>query len=285
VNNRIKNLLRRFDRAYKRMLARSLPPMATFQARLALRKTGPLRILVDNTVLGHAITHETGWISTGTKLWGGQVPVETGYTARIPVHSPSNDKRVYREVRYLAGIAHLARQQNLQLCTSAELAAERFRQPMGRFRGYGSADFNVFQGVEMESVDGIHLDLVEPKTRQRQRIAACDDPLLKAILAELPAKMSQDAYHIFTAEKFGLYGFLHIDFGLAEQIKQKKGKPPFSMLRTRILLPSELGKSINLVPFDPHGLPLAGDDDFFPTHADMHFPEQRRRPVSRYKRR
>src|SRR5215216_1438969 len=67
------------------MLARSPPLKATVQARLALRKSGPLRLLVDDTVLGHAIIHETEWISTGTKLWGGQVPVETGYTARIPV--------------------------------------------------------------------------------------------------------------------------------------------------------------------------------------------------------
>lgn len=266
------------------MVARSLLPMTTFLAWRALRKRQPLRILVDNTVLGHGITHESGWISTGTKMWGGQVPVDTGYLARIPVHSRSNDGRVYREVRYLAGIAHLARQGHLQLCTSGELQAERFRQPAGRFQGYGYADFNVFQGVNMESLDRMHLDLDEPELRQRQRIAACDDRLLKAMLAELPERMSQDAYHIFTAEKFGLHAFLHVDFGLAEQIRQKKGKPPFNALRTRVLFPSEFGKSINLLPLDPQGLPLAGDDDFFTTRAELYFPDQRRRPVSHYRR-
>ncbi len=67
----MKQYLRRLDRAYKRVLARSLLPIATLPARFMLRRGPALRILVDNTVLGHGITHETGWITTGTKLWGG----------------------------------------------------------------------------------------------------------------------------------------------------------------------------------------------------------------------
>jgi hypothetical protein len=253
--------------------------MSTFHARLTLRKHEPLSLLVDNTVLGHGITHETAWISTGTKKWG-HVDVPCGYMARIPVHAPTNDGRVYLQVKYLAGIAHLARSGLLELRTSAELDAERFRQPIGRFQGYGYGDYNVFKGVRMKSVDDdLRLDLTNPNKAQLRRVASCTDPLYQALLQCLGEKSSLDAYHIYTAEKCGLYGFLHIDFALAEKVKQHATRPPFPKLRTQILMPSELAKMIHLLPVDTNLLTLAEDDQFFPTRADLHWENQlRQRP-------
>lgn len=272
-------LRQRFSDALRRRLAKSLVPISTLQARFALRKRAPVSVLVDNTILKDGITHETGWISTGPKLWGGKIEVETGYMARIPVHSPDNSGRVYREVRYLAGIAQLARTGHLKLCTSAELMAERFRQPMGRFRGYGWADHNVFGGIDMPSVDGIHIDLNSPVDTQRRRIAQCADPLYRALVAKLGPKSSQDAYHIFTAEKHGLFCFLHMDFKLANQVAQYSRVAPFKELRTRILLPSDLARIIGLLPVDSNLLTIGDDDQFFPTRADLHSDaQQRRRP-------
>src|ERR1044072_4701486 len=269
-------LRQRFRAAFKRRLATSLLPMVTLPARLALRRGGPVLILVDNTILKDGITHETGWISTGPKLWGGKIEVPTGYMARIPVHSPQNAGRVYREVRYLPGIAHLTRTGHVTLRTSAELMAERFRQPHGRFAGYGWADFNVFQGISMENVDGVHIDLNFSTEKQRRRIDSCLDPLFRAIVERLGPKSSQDAYHIFTAEKHGLFGFLHMDFRLANAIAQHANKPPFNSLKTRILLPSEFAKTIRLLPVDTNVLPLADDDQFFSTRPDLHWAQQRR---------
>lgn len=58
--------------------------MSTARARSRLGSTGKVRILVENTVLYHAVTHETGWVSTGAKSLGPHVR-ETGYAARMPV--------------------------------------------------------------------------------------------------------------------------------------------------------------------------------------------------------
>lgn len=264
-----------WQRRWRRALANSLLPLATLHAKIVLRRNAPLRLLIDSSVLGHGVTHETGWISTGPKMWG-HIEVPTGYMAQVPVHAPTNEGRVYREVRYLAGIAHLARTGHLKALTSSELSAEQFRQPVGRFRGYGWADYSVFRDVKLESVDGYRLDLVNSKVTQHARIAACADPLFRALLDALGPKMSLDAYHIYTAEKHGLYCFLHIDFPLAEKVRQSSKKEPFSSLRTRILLPSEFASAIRLLPLDSNLLTLADDGSLWASRPDLHMHEQRR---------
>ena len=44
-------------------------------------------VLIDSCVRTHAVTHEEAWIDTGTVLWGGVHPINTGYIARVPVHA------------------------------------------------------------------------------------------------------------------------------------------------------------------------------------------------------
>ena len=128
-------------------VARTVVSLSTLPARLKLSTRTPLRILVDNTVLFHGITHETAWISMGKTKWGAH-EVDTGYSARIPVRAPDRGSREYRSIRYLPGIAHLARAGRLQLMTSGELEVEQDYQPIGRFRGYGYFDLNIFRNVE-----------------------------------------------------------------------------------------------------------------------------------------
>ena len=104
------------------------------------------QILIDNTVIGHGITHETAWIDTGRKLWGGSIPIDTGFTARIPVHSETVNSDASRSIRYLPTIASLARDGVLALYSSPELDDERMTHPIGRFSGYGSYDYRVRTG-------------------------------------------------------------------------------------------------------------------------------------------
>lgn len=55
------------------------------------------RLLVDNTVLAHGVTHETAWGDTGKKPWV-NLEVDTGYTARIPVHAEHDSSDAVRSV-------------------------------------------------------------------------------------------------------------------------------------------------------------------------------------------
>jgi hypothetical protein len=272
---KLKAKRRQWKARYHRWLASLLMPLSTAQARLSINKKNPLGILVDSSVLGHGVTHASGWVSTGTVKWGGQIDVDTGYLARVPVHAADNDGRTYNEVKYLASIAHLHRTGHIKLLSSAELFAEQFRQPAGRFRGYGWADFSVFKGVRFESVDGHHIDFNNPAQAQRDRIAACDDPFFKELLAVLGEGSSQDAWHVYTAEKHGLFAFLHMDFPLAEKIRQNKNKPVIRNLRTRVMLPSEFAAAFKILPVNTN---LIGreEDQFFPLRDDLHMPDQRR---------
>lgn len=60
---------------YKKVLGRAYVRLSIFQAEMYLRKTGPITILIDNSALGHGVTHETAWINTGKSWWGGKVPL------------------------------------------------------------------------------------------------------------------------------------------------------------------------------------------------------------------
>jgi len=82
--------------------ARALIRMSTFPAQRRLDRTTPLGVLVDNTVLYHAVTHETGWVSTGTKDFGDHKR-GMGYAARVPVYPEESGSREYRNSSIFLG--------------------------------------------------------------------------------------------------------------------------------------------------------------------------------------
>lgn len=268
----------------------SLIHLSTIGARFDLKRSPSIAVLVDNTVLSHAITHETGWISTGIKKWGPH-DVETGYSARIPVYPESDTREPYRNITFLPGIASLARRNAISLKTSAELAAERFRQPIGRYTGYGYFDFNIFQGISFENVDGLfplHMGpgYIEPQTsdaqKQRARLARSNDELYQALVQRLGNKNSQDAWHIRTAEKHGLFCFLTMDFKLRRRIENFKSDVVFQSLRTKILTPEELGCILKLIPISPRLLSYHNARS--PVRADLSSIEGQRRPRRFYRK-
>ncbi|QRM40550.1 PIN domain-containing protein [Rhizobium rhizogenes] len=282
-------------RALEHWRFRYLPSMVnmfvaatTLQARKTLRQK-PLRILVDNSTIGKAITHETGWVSTGPKKWGDQ-DVETGYAARVCVYGPNSDSDDYQNVLFLPGIVHLARKELLELCTSAELQDEQFRQPSGRFCGYGSFDYSLLRDIRLRSLDGHTMPTMGPawmglpnaKEQQQARLARSGDPLYAALAERLGQKNNLDAWHIATAERYGVDYFLTMDYRLKRLVDSLAKKPPFNTLKTSVITPAELGKRLHLMPVSPQ---------FFSYHSaswfvrpDLHWPDNRRRPLSSYRK-
>lgn len=265
--------------------------LATWGAKRRLQGRPGLAIMVDNCVLGLGVTHETAWISTGQRSLGNQT-INTGYAARVPVHSKRNRSREYQQVRYLTGICHLARAGAIELCHSAELWDEQFRHPGGRFFGYGSFDYSLFSGIEFRSVDGFEfptigpewLGLPTPAEQQRERIAAKGDELFREIYCvlseQLGRKCHQDAWHIRTAEAYGLHCFLTVDWKLLGAMRSLRRKEPLRSLRTKVVSPAELGIEFGLWPVSPH---LASyNDASWIVRSDRTMPREQRRKRSEY---
>lgn len=259
---------------YRKVLGRAYVRLSTFQAEMYLRRTGPITVLIDNSALGHRVTHETAWINTGKVLWGGKAPVDTGYSARIAVHAPDSSDRIYREVTYLVGIAELAKRGYIKLVTSAELAAESWRQPIGRFRGYQNQDLNIFDGIPMPLVDGHHFDAVDPKAAQQARLARSTEEPFVTLAQMLPKKSNLDAWHIHTAHKHGLYCFLAVDFPLMENYGRALQRKGFPQLDTKLMLPSELAAAIQLRPIETFAISYEGSSWF--VRPELHTPNNRR---------
>lgn len=252
----------------------------TFPAQRVLRKK-PLIVLVDNCTIGKAVTHETAWVSTGVSKWG-ELDTETGYAARICVYGPDSDSVDYRNVLFLPGIAYLARKGLLELCTSAELQDEQFRQPGGRFRGYGHFDYSLLDGINLRSLDGRILPVMGPswmalpsaEEQQQARLARSDDTLYAALVSHLGQKNSLDAWHIATAERYHADYFLTMDYKLKRLVDALSHKPPFDALKTRVVTPIDLGRQLHLTPVQPRFFSYHGASWF--VRSDLHWSDNRR---------
>ena len=219
----------------------------------------------------------------------GSEPEEVPIIYRAPIDiTKEYGELVYESIRYLPGIAHLARLGFLTLRTSFELLSERNHQPMGRFQGEkGWFDYWLFKDINIESVDGndvpdfdleyfsnnptvdkfIYSTDIDPlgiypenKQKQRDRVSRSNDPLYKGLTKILPQKSNLDAWHIRTAEAHGLFCFLTMDFKLRSIIEQKKKREPISSLRTMVMTPKEFGQHIGLWPIKPEICEFAETD-------------------------
>lgn len=277
---------------YGPRVANWLIDLSTYRARRDLKMTNPLGVLVDNTVLAHAITHETAWISTGQKLWGTHT-IQTGYAARIPVHAADSCAREYEHIRYLLGLISLQRAGFVTFHSSAELQSEQFYQPLGRFRGYGYFDYNLFANASPESIDGhvfpqlgsSWMRLPSARAQQRQRLLAmeAEDSEYASLVAVLGRKNSQDAWHIRTAEKYGLFCFLTMDFKLIETLDAQRNSPRIQSLKTSVMTPAELGQRLRLFPIKPQILSYTNAS--FPVCNDLAWPDGKRIGSRKNKRR
>lgn len=148
--------------------------------------------------------------------------VDSGYVARVPVRrrppksAAKSEVRDFQDACFLTGIAYLARQGLIRLCSSGELHAEQWGHPVGMLKGYTIFSRSVFEDIKITSVDKMPEMVMGPKwmklpslkDQQRERLGKFEDKLHKGLLARLGKKSSQDAWHIRTAESHGMYCFL-----------------------------------------------------------------------------
>lgn len=283
----LRRLRARYQRRFLPWLGELAVKASTKRAEKTLAASGPISVLVDVTVLRHAVTHETAWVSAARDALG---PMDgPGYAARVPVHAPRSDSEDYRNIKFLAGVAHLAKLGHVKLYTSGELRDETFRQPVGRYKGYGYFDLSLFAEVKLESIDGIAFPTMGPKwmrlpsaeEQQRARLAASTDPLFRGLVERLGPKNDQDAWHIRTAEAHGMFCFLTMDYKLIRNVRSQAGGEPIKSLKTRIMTPRAFGEHFGLAQIPPHWLSYRDADCF--VRPDLHMPGSRRRLHKHYR--
>lgn len=278
VGARIARLRRHiyFDRLP--LLVDKFTELMTRRAIEHLKAKGIRRILVDNTVIAHAVTHETQWIDKSA-TWGGKHKLEAGYLARVPVHRDDDRSIAYRSILFLPGIASLARRGYLKLVISDELRDEQFTQPIGRYKGYYYFDYSLFKNVNFELIRDPQYSFVmtsgapSHEEQRKQRLAAKDDPLYHELVNVLGPRNSQDAWHIVTGERNDCYCFLTMDFKLIRNVRAQSENETIKALTVRVLSPQEFGQEFGIGAVPPR---------WFSYHEAESFVEHRlSRPNSR----
>lgn len=291
----MKHSFGKLTRKFKdRLCYKALPPVVDWLTAISVRRASKKLkaeevkcLLLDNTVLHHGVTHETAWIATGPKKWG-DIEIDTGYAARIPVHDDSDRSEAGESVRYLPGIVSLAKQGSISLAISEELRDEQWTQPAGRFRGYGIYDFSFFKDLKLEVVKdpdytvtfgSSHLGSPSLEEQRKQRLDAKTDPLYKSLVSVLGPKNSQDAWHITTAERHDCYCFLTMDFKLIKNVRSQSNNSAIKSLKTKVMTPEEFGKKFNLIPINPRLYSYHMAD--YPVKHDTNWPDSKRRKPGR----
>lgn len=261
---------------------------STREARRWLTGCTRINLLIDNSTLRYARTHET--ISIKQRLiWppGGESS-EISIPFRVPRVYEKGHKGVNENIPYLPGIAFLARIGMLKLVTSRELKSEQLHHPIGAAQGHvGWFDYWLFEGIDIESIDGYEspnfdleyfrnnptinkiiystdkdpFDMYPENMRDmNKRISQSADPLYRELAKLLPEKSNFDAWHIRTAETHGLFCFLTMDFKLRVAFEKNRNKEPIASLCTKVMTPAEFGRHIGLSPIDPYICELAEQD-------------------------
>ncbi len=127
------------------------------------------------------------------KYWSNN-EIDSGYAARISVHSYNGEAA--RSVRYLPGIANLAKRSLISLAISKELQDEQWTQPVGRFAGYGIYDYSLFRDLKLETIaDPEYTMAIAPRLgvpsleeQRKQRLGSKTDPLYKSLITVLGNK-------------------------------------------------------------------------------------------------
>ena len=290
-NSRRERLRVRFRRWLVKKLKSPMLWVATYEARKKYDGQEPLKILVDNTVLGLAITHETRWVTTSIQELNGH-RFYPGYAARVPVYGRKNKTREFHEAQCIATLSELKRVGVVELYISGELADERFRQPIGRYRGYGLFDHSLLEGVDRNLIDKPVFGAVGPEwmklpsaaEQQRRRIRQSGDKLyekLYGVFRHQLGEKCQDVWHIRTAEVHQCYCFPTTDKSLLKAWKNLRTKSPVRELQTQVLSPSELAEQMTFRPADP--IIFSFDGRSAPVDVDEVMPGEKRRPRSKYR--
>jgi len=214
-----------------------------------------LNVFLDTNVLKFSIEKITRLVPRNQTLTlnGKDIVTKVYRITDIPVHEKvRNQKELYNEIKLLATVAELAKQQKINICTHFETIVELLGLPntWGRKKGY-------FDGIEIKKIKAPieysrilgRIDMPAKET-QIEFLKGIEDGRFKELQIATGAyqgekginiKQMLDAFHIWCAEHNKCDYFLTLDFSLIKHMKiQKRCKPD-----VELIIPSELIKIIS----------------------------------------
>jgi len=219
-----------------------------------------MRLLIDNSILHHAVAIKGTWKDNGTVFWGGEIPVRTGQIESVLYSHKIKPSKGGDQTMFIAALAEEFGSGRIKAFYSDALKFETLHLPGGRFKGANYGDMSLFANVTCEkltTLDGFSLTIPsdDPIEKLREYLRACQAPGYRKILQALesvitkPEKKlmaSQDAWHLYTVISNGLDAFLTVDTTLIGQIKSLPAGPIGSELRGLVHLPSEICEKLGI---------------------------------------
>ncbi|MDP6953095.1 MAG: hypothetical protein QGF53_10115, partial [Alphaproteobacteria bacterium] len=144
----------------------------------------------------------------------------------------------------------------------------------------------LLDGVKIEDFEDPEYTLIigwgtpSAAEQRKHRLANKTDPIFLGLLEVLGHKNSQDAFHIYTAEKNGCFCFLTMDFRLIRAIRSQKGRKAIKALSTRIMSPEEFGLEFDISPVSLRLFSFHGAS--FPVLSGKNWPGSKRRRPRRH---
>ncbi len=224
-------------------------------AKVKLNQRGPVKILLDNSVVRLGVTHTTILHSHEVKFGPTVSTIQIPY--RVVVKLDEKDHRLSSEQRFLPGLARLGAEKKLEFFTSSELQRERFCHPGYKYTG-------TLSGTSWFAADWVkHVEV--PARRQFSRvmtsydfttegqrdfILSISDPEFVYLKKLFQEKHCADAFHFWTACKSGCDIFLTVDGKLVRIFETLRKQNKLKAYSARVLLPSSLAREISLRPID-----------------------------------
>jgi hypothetical protein len=221
-------------------------------------------VLVDTSLLHHAVAIKQQQFDTGTVLWGGSLPVQTYFTASVKSGHQIRESNGGDQTLFIASLARAFMASQHHAHQTDALCFERLHVPVSRYAGEGYGDASLFAHVKFSetfmTLENFSFTLPgdDPISKLREHIDNAKNRDFMELRNALEAvggkeRASQDSWHLYSALSLGLK-FVSCDTKLKNQIRSISDKKIRQSLSDVHLLPSELCAEL--------GLPKATDEEF-----------------------
>ncbi len=241
-------------------------------SRKRLNRDKPLKILVDNSVIGHNAYLFRNPVYRETLEWPRGKVNELERLSVVPRYRKPDNDVIEENLRFIPSLIYLVIKGFIEFYSSNALIAERLGHPIGRYGGGlgGPFDYHLFSHSDIEikrfeeddswewqdGLMGHWMDSFDPPPEPRQMTRLKNwlakkrknDSVFDELVDCLGKKNIQDIWHIYRANEYGMDFFLTMDAKLIKNVRSQRGNSSIKSLNVKVVLPKELGEEIGVAP-------------------------------------